>query len=86
MTTHNHFIKDISRRLIIKYHGYWNPYDYQHNKFLVDEMCSGMTKKIRNIVAGYITHLLNNEFFQGVKVKKLRGGSRSKKSRRRKSF
>ena len=85
MTTHNHFVKDISRQLIERFPSYWSPSDFQHNKDMVEDLCPHVNKQLRNIIAGRVIHILNNDFFLGVKSKKLRGGSRRKKGRRKRT-
>ena len=34
--------------------------DYEHNKRMVELLVEGITKRLRNRVAGYITHLITH--------------------------
>ena len=38
--------------------------DYEHNKKMVDLLVSGLSKRMRNRVAGYITHLISRGLVQ----------------------
>ncbi|RLI07532.1 30S ribosomal protein S17e [Candidatus Bathyarchaeota archaeon] len=38
--------------------------DYEHNKRMVDLLVEGISKRMRNRVAGYITHLMSRGLIQ----------------------
>ncbi len=57
--------------------------DFETNKKLVDELAEVSSKKIRNIVAGYITRLMKMSV---IEEKILRGELPSKKTRRQEPF
>ena len=57
--------------------------NFEANKKLVDELAVVPSKKIRNIVAGYITRLMKMSI---IEEKILRGELPSKKPRRQESF
>ena len=35
--------------------------DFQHNKTMISEVAEIHSKKLRNVIAGYITHLFNKK-------------------------
>lgn len=50
-------VKRVARELIDKYPDLFTR-DFNHNKLVVSKMISTSSKKLRNQVAGYITHLV----------------------------
>lgn len=49
--------KRTARKLLVLYPDLFTT-DFQHNKELVLKLCSVQSKKLRNQIAGYITHLV----------------------------
>jgi len=50
-------IKRISRQIVKDFHDQLNT-DFENNKHVVEEVCSPMTKKMRNLITGYVTRLM----------------------------
>jgi len=50
-------VKRLAEELVYSYPDKFTT-DYQHNKKMVDELVEGLSKRVRNRVAGYITHLI----------------------------
>ncbi|MEM0002468.1 MAG: 30S ribosomal protein S17e [Desulfurococcaceae archaeon] len=50
-------VKRIARELLDKYPGLFKR-DFNHNKLVVSKLTTTSSKKLRNQIAGYITHLL----------------------------
>lgn len=50
-------IKRISRELVDRYSVSFTT-DFDNNKVVVDELLTNTTKRLRNRIAGYITHLV----------------------------
>merc|ERR1711915_297408 len=48
-----------SRQLLNEFHGYFRASDFEHNKLVVDSIATVNSKKMRNKIAGKITHDLN---------------------------
>ena len=53
----NLFIKNLARELVEKYPDKFSE-DFESNKKIVASLTRGATPKIRNQIAGYITHML----------------------------
>jgi len=51
-------VKRLAEELVYAYPDKFTT-DYQHNKKVVDELVEGLSKRMRNKVAGYITHLIS---------------------------
>ncbi len=51
------FIKNIARELLEMYPQLFKE-DFNHNKIMVQKLTDIQSKKVRNMVAGYITHLI----------------------------
>jgi len=51
-------IKRVARTLFEKYPGLFTR-DFQHNKLVVSKLVIIPSKKLRNQIAGYITHLVS---------------------------
>jgi small subunit ribosomal protein S17e len=50
-------IKRLARELVDRYSENLST-DFEQNKELVDELLSNTTKRLRNRIAGYVTHLM----------------------------
>ncbi|MHA1409523.1 MAG: 30S ribosomal protein S17e [Candidatus Odinarchaeia archaeon] len=53
-------VKSVTQQLVELYADKFNE-DFEHNKKVVNEVAEIHSKKMRNKVAGYITHLVNLE-------------------------
>jgi len=51
-------VKRTARKLLEKYPDLFTG-DFEHNKRVVNELIEYRSKKLRNQIAGYITHLVN---------------------------
>jgi len=51
-------VKRTARKLLEKYPDLFTG-DFEHNKRVVSELIEYRSKKLRNQIAGYITHLVN---------------------------
>jgi small subunit ribosomal protein S17e len=51
------YIKSTARKLLESYPDLFKP-DFEYNKKLVAQLITTRSKKVRNQIAGYITHLL----------------------------
>ncbi len=56
-------VKRLAEELVYTYPDKFTA-DYEHNKKMVDLLVSGLSKRMRNRVAGYITHLLSRGLVQ----------------------
>ncbi len=54
------FIKRTARELLERYRDMFKP-DFEHNKRMVQELTNITSKRVRNRIAGYITHLIKIE-------------------------
>tara|TARA_Y100000034_G_C6857757_1_gene390045 strand:+ start:408 stop:602 length:195 start_codon:yes stop_codon:yes gene_type:complete len=54
------FVKTTSVKIFQKYKDKFTK-DFQHNKKSVDEVANVNSKKLRNVIAGYITQLVKKE-------------------------
>jgi small subunit ribosomal protein S17e len=54
------FIKANGEKIYQKYKDKFTK-DFQHNKKSVDDLASVNSKKLRNVIAGYITNLVRKE-------------------------
>lgn len=52
-------VKRTGENLVKKYPDRFQP-NFEHNKKAVNEVAEIYSKKLRNVIAGYITHLLKN--------------------------
>jgi len=50
-------VKRTARELLEKYPDLFTR-DFQHNKLVVSKLVETRSKKIRNLIAGYVTHLV----------------------------
>lgn len=50
-------IKRLSRELVERYPNSFST-DFEKNKEVVDELLTNTTKRLRNRIAGYVTHLM----------------------------
>jgi len=50
-------VKRLAEELVYTYPDKFTT-DYEHNKRMVDLLVAGLSKRMRNKVAGYITHLI----------------------------
>ncbi len=50
-------IKRLARELVDKYSESFST-DFEQNKELIDDLLSNTTKRLRNRIAGYVTHLM----------------------------
>jgi len=50
-------VKRTARKLLSMYPNLFTP-DFQHNKQVVTKLCLVYSRKLRNQIAGYITHLV----------------------------
>ncbi|MCC6015458.1 MAG: 30S ribosomal protein S17e [Desulfurococcaceae archaeon] len=50
-------VKRTARKLIVMYPNLFT-IDFEHNKQIVSKLCIIHSKKLRNQIAGYITHLV----------------------------
>ncbi len=50
-------IKRLARELVDKYSESFST-DFEQNKELLDDLLSNTTKRLRNRIAGYVTHLM----------------------------
>lgn len=57
-------VKIISRQIIKEYGDHLSPDSFEHNKDIVSKVAVVHSKKLRNKIAGYVTHLM--------KIQKLR--------------
>ncbi|AAM02821.1 30S ribosomal protein S17e [Methanopyrus kandleri] len=51
------FVKRPAREIVEKYEEYLTT-DFEHNKKVVEIVARPKTKKLRNMIAGYVTHLM----------------------------
>lgn len=51
------FIKRLGKELVLKHKEHLKE-DFNENKKIVEQLLTGPTKKIRNVVAGYVTRLM----------------------------
>ena len=56
-------VKRLAEELVYTYPDKFTA-DYEHNKKMVDLLVSGLSKRMRNRVAGYITHLISRGLVQ----------------------
>jgi len=54
----NTLVKRTARKLLEKYPDLFTG-DFEHNKKLVSQLIEYRSKKLRNQIAGYVTHLVN---------------------------
>jgi small subunit ribosomal protein S17e len=54
------FVKRTSADLIVKHQERFNT-DFEHNKVIIDQVTDVQSKKVRNIIAGYISRLVRNK-------------------------
>ena len=54
----NTLVKRTARKLLEKYPDLFTG-DFEHNKRVVSQLIEYRSKKLRNQIAGYITHLVN---------------------------
>jgi small subunit ribosomal protein S17e len=54
------FIKNVSKELFEKYKEKFTT-DFKKNKEIIKEVCKIKSKKLRNMIAGYITSLKSRE-------------------------
>ncbi len=59
------FVKSIGKDLYEKYKDKFSD-DFSKNKQIVDELIDIKSKKLRNIVAGYLTNLKSQEMSKGL--------------------
>lgn len=60
-------IKRISKQIVRDFHDQLNN-DFQNNKHIVEEVCSTMSKKMRNQIAGYVTNIMRQFKDQKIQV------------------
>ena len=60
-------IKRISKQIVRDFHDQLNN-DFQNNKHVVEEVCSTMSKKMRNNIAGYVTNIMRQFKDQKIQV------------------
>ncbi|MEO2241070.1 MAG: 30S ribosomal protein S17e [Euryarchaeota archaeon] len=51
------FVKRPAREIVEKYEEYLTT-DFEHNKKVVEIVAEPKTKRLRNLIAGYVTHLM----------------------------
>ncbi|NPD87826.1 MAG: 30S ribosomal protein S17e [Asgard group archaeon] len=60
-------IKRISKQIVRDFHDQLNN-DFQNNKHVVEEVCSTMSKKMRNQIAGYVTNIMRQFKDQKIQI------------------
>ncbi|MHA1222805.1 MAG: 30S ribosomal protein S17e [Candidatus Heimdallarchaeaceae archaeon] len=60
-------IKRLSKQIVRDFHNQLNT-DFQNNKHIVEEICSPMSKKMRNLIAGYVTRIMRQFKDQKIQV------------------
>ncbi|MHA1115080.1 MAG: 30S ribosomal protein S17e [Candidatus Heimdallarchaeum aukensis] len=50
-------IKKLAKQIVRDFHDQLN-LDFQNNKHVVEQVCSPMTKHMRNRIAGYVTRIM----------------------------
>lgn len=50
-------VKRTARKLLAMYPNIFST-DFEHNKQIVSKLCTTYSKKVRNQIAGYVTHLV----------------------------
>lgn len=60
-------VKRLSKQIVRDFHDQLNT-DFQNNKMVVEEVCSPMTKKVRNQIAGYVTNIMRQFKDQKIQV------------------
>jgi len=50
-------VKRAARKLLVTYPNLFGA-DFEHNKQVVSKLCITYSKKVRNQIAGYVTHLV----------------------------
>lgn len=50
-------VKRTARKLLVMYPNIFGA-DFEHNKQVVSKLCTTYSKKVRNQIAGYVTHLV----------------------------
>ncbi|NPB01282.1 MAG: 30S ribosomal protein S17e [Methanopyri archaeon] len=51
------YVKRPAREIVEKYEEYLTT-DFEHNKKVVEIVAEPKTKRLRNLIAGYVTHLM----------------------------
>lgn len=60
-------IKRLSKQIVRDFHDQLST-DFQNNKHVVEEVCSPMSKKMRNLIAGYTTRIMRQFKDQTIQV------------------
>jgi small subunit ribosomal protein S17e len=60
-------IKRLSKQIVRDFHDQLNT-DFQNNKHVVEEVCTAMSKKMRNQIAGYVTNIMRQFKDQKIQV------------------
>jgi len=60
-------VKRLSKQIVRDFHDQLNQ-DFQNNKHVVEEVCSPMSKKMRNQIAGYVTRIMRQFKDQTIQV------------------
>ncbi|MBY9002257.1 MAG: 30S ribosomal protein S17e [Candidatus Heimdallarchaeota archaeon] len=60
-------IKRLSKQIVRDFHDQLNT-DFQNNKHVVEEVCSIMSKKMRNQIGGYVTRIMRQFKDQTIQV------------------
>lgn len=60
-------IKRLSKQIVRDFHDQLNT-EFENNKHVVEEVCSDMSKKMRNSIAGYVTRIMRQFKDQKIQV------------------
>ncbi len=60
-------IKRLSKQIVRDFHDQLNT-DFQNNKHVVEEVCTAMSKRMRNQIAGYVTNIMRQFKDQKIQV------------------
>ena len=60
-------VKRLAKEIVKSFHDQLTT-DFQNNKHIVEEVCSPMSKKMRNIIAGYVTRIMRKIKDQKIQV------------------
>ncbi len=60
-------VKRLSKQIVRDFHNQLNT-EFENNKHVVEEVCSVMSKKMRNLIAGYVTRIMRQFKDQTIQV------------------
>jgi small subunit ribosomal protein S17e len=60
-------VKRLSKQIVRDFHDQLNT-EFENNKHVVEEVCTAMSKKMRNQIAGYVTRIMRQFKDQKIQV------------------